>query len=607
MALFAEPNQMSESGATQHITKWLTNFETALSRADIGAAVALFADESYWRDLVAFTWNIKTLEGKKAIAAMLDANLARVQPGSWRIDGEASAADGVTDAWFTFETAIARGKGRIRLRDGRCWTLLTTMRELKGFEEKHGETRELGTEHGVVADRRSWLERKAQEEAELGYNVQPFCLIVGGGQGGLGLGARLRRLGVPTIIVDKHERPGDAWRKRYKSLCLHDPVWYDHLPYLPFPDHWPVFTPKDKIGDWLEMYAKIMELSYWASTECKSARYDAGKGEWTVLVERNGEPVTLRPKQLILATGMSGVPDMPGFPGTERFTGIQHHSSQHPGGDGFAGKRCVVIGSNNSAHDICADLWEHGADVTMVQRSSTLVVKSDTLMTYGLGTLYSEAALKAGITTDKADLTVASVPFKIMHQQQIPVYEKIKKQDAEFYSRLRKAGFMLDFGEDESGLGMKYVRRGSGYYIDVGASALIADGKIKLKSGVKLIEIKERSVVLSDGSELPADLIVYATGYGSMNGWAAKLISQEVADAVGKCWGLGSDTAKDPGPWEGELRNMWKPTRQEALWFHGGNLAQSRHYSRYLALQLKARMEGIPTPVYGIGEVYHKS
>jgi len=90
-----------------------------------------------------------------------------------------------------------------------------------------------------------------------------------------------------------------------------------------------------------------------------------------------------------------------------------------------------------------------------------------------------------------------------------------------------------------------------------------------------------------------------------MNGWAEKLISRDVADKVGICWGLGSNTAKDPGPWEGELRNMWKPTQQDGLWFHGGNLAQSRHYSRYLALQLKARFEGIATPIYGLPAVHH--
>ena len=104
---------------------------------------------------------------------------------------------------------------------------------------------------------------------------------------------------------------------------------------------------------------------------------------------------------------------------------------------------------------------------------------------------------------------------------------------------------------------------------------------------------------------LPADLVVYATGYGSMNGWAADLMGQEAADRLGKCWGLGSETTKDPGPWEGEQRNMWKPTQQENLWFHGGNLHQSRHYSLYLALQLKARYEGLDTPVHALAPVHH--
>jgi putative flavoprotein involved in K+ transport len=194
-----------------------------------------------------------------------------------------------------------------------------------------------------------------------------------------------------------------------------------------------------------------------------------------------------------------------------------------------------------------------------------------------------------------------------MHGFHIPVYEEMARVDKKLYDRLRKAGFMLDFGEDGSGLFMKYLRRGSGYYIDVGASDLVADGKIKLKSGVSVKELTKDSVVFDDGTSLKADLVVYATGYGSMNGWAAEIISKKVADKVGKWWGLGSDTAKDPGPWEGELRNMWKPTAQEALWFHGGNLHQSRHYSQFLSLQIKARQVGIKTPVYGQAEVHHTS
>jgi putative flavoprotein involved in K+ transport len=325
-----------------------------------------------------------------------------------------------------------------------------------------------------------------------------------------------------------------------------------------------------------------------------------------VTVERDGEQLVLRPKQLVLATGMSGKPSVPVFPGQDVFAGEQHHSSQHPGPDAYRGKKAVVIGSNNSAHDICAALWEGGADVTMVQRSSTHIVRSDSLMEIGLGDLYSERAVAAGMTTNKADMIFASLPYRIMHEFQIPVYDAIRERDADFYARLEKAGFDLDYGEDDSGLFMKYLRRGSGYYIDVGASELVADGSIHLAKGA-VRELTETAVVLEDGTELEADLVVYATGYGSMNGWAADLISREVADKVGKVWGLGSDTTKDPGPWEGEQRNMWKPTQQEALWFHGGNLHQSRHYSLYLALQLKARQVGIPTPVYGLQEVHHTS
>ncbi len=595
------------SHPTLTVTRWFDQFGAALAQPDIQRAVLLFADQSYWRDLVTFTWNIKTLEGRDEIAAMLADKLATIQPSPFAVDGEATETDGVTEAWFTFETATARGRGHIRLKSGLCWTLLTTMTELKGFEEPSGVTRPRGTAHGVEPGRRTWLDQRAHEAATLGITEQPFCVIIGGGQGGIALGARLRRLDVPTIIIEKNQRAGDSWRNRYKSLCLHDPVWYDHLPYLPFPDHWPVFSPKDKIGDWLESYVKIMELNYWTRTEARSARYDDATSTWIIEVVRDGEPITLRPQHLILATGVSGFPNIPTYPGHETFRGDQHHSSRHPGGEAYAGKRAVVIGSNNSAHDICAGLWEHGADVTMVQRSSTHIARSDTLMDLALFGLYSEQALANGITTDKADLIFASIPYRIMAEFQKPVYAEMKRRDADFYASLERAGFMLDFGDDDSGLFMKYLRRGSGYYIDVGASALIADGRIKLKPGVSVTAIKPDAVALSDGSELPADLIVYATGYGSMNGWAAKLISQEVADKVGKCWGFGSDTTKDPGPFEGELRNMWKPTQQEGLWFHGGNLHQSRHYSLYLALQLKARMEGIAGPVYGLQPVHHRA
>jgi putative flavoprotein involved in K+ transport len=370
-----------------------------------------------------------------------------------------------------------------------------------------------------------------------------------------------------------------------------------------------VFAPKDKIGDWLEMYVSVMELNYWSSTTVERATWDEAAGTWTVELVRDGERLTLHPTELVFATGMSGRPRMPSFPGADRFRGEQQHSSAHPGPESYRGKQVVVVGSNNSAHDICAALWEHGAEVTMVQRSPTLVVRSDAVLD-SMAATYSEQALAAGVTTEQADLLMASLPLGLLAQFQKPVYDRIRAEDADFYDGLRAAGFDVGFGDDDSGMLVTYLRRGSGYYIDVGASGLIADGSVRLVGG-QVRELTEDGVVVDrrDGGEvvLPADLVVYATGFEPMNGWVAEIIDDGTAAQVGRVWGMGSGTTGDPGPWEGELRNMWKPTAVPHLWFHGGNLAQSRSYSRYLALQLKARCEGLETPVSERAPVHHSS
>ncbi len=582
----------------EQVEHWLAEFSSALNGGDGSEITQLFGEESYWRDLIAFTWNIITLEGKQQISAMLDQCLAQALPVALSLSGDPTVEDDVTEAWFELETAFGRGRGVLRLVDGRCWTLLTTMEELKGHEEKKGPNRIQGVTHGATRNRVTWLEERRREEQELGYSKQPYCVIIGGGQGGIMLAARLRRLGVSAIIIEKNDRAGDSWRNRYRSLVLHDPVWYDHLPYLPFPDDWPIFASKDKMGDWLESYVSIMELNYWTSTECVSASFDDKSKKWTVSVVRDGEPVTLHPDQLVFATGAYGFAKIIDFDGADQFSGEVFHTSQYKDGASYAGKRCAVIGSGSSAHDICVDLWENDAQVTMIQRSPSIVVRSDTLMKLGFASRYSEEAVARGISVDKADLLFASEPFRLLPQFQAPLYAEMVAEDADFYQKLSASGFLWDMGVDNSGLLMKALRTASGYYIDVGASDLIIDGEITVKSGVEIDRFDEHGIIMADGEQIDVDVIVHATGYGSMDEMVAHLISPEVAEKVGKFWGYGSGIAGDPGPWEGELRNMWKPTRQEALWFHGGNLALSRHYSLVVALQIKARMEGIPTPVY---------
>jgi putative flavoprotein involved in K+ transport len=577
------------------VSAWLKRFEAALANPVRVDWSELFGDECYWRDFIAFTWNIITLEGRDEIAAMIARQGASIGAANFAPDDPALPMTDETQGWFTFKTSTARCRGHLQLRDGKAYVLLTSMVELIGHEEIGGGLRPRpdGIEHRAEKGRRTWLHRREESARTLGHSVQPYCLIVGGGHNGLMLAARLKRLGVPALVVDALEKPGDGWRARYDSLYLHDPVFLDHFPYLPFPEHWPLYTSKDKIADWLEFYARVMEIDFWGNTVCTAARHDEKTGEWTVTLTRGGETLTLRPKQLVLATGLSGAKYIPAIPGAERFRGRQYHSADHRTGAGFAGRRCIVVGSNNSAHDICVDLWEHDAQVTMIQRSPTVVVRADTMRQVSSNIYYAQP----GADIDVADLGFAANPFRPRTVFEKGFTDYLRTTDADFYGRLEKSGFHLWHGEDETGFFMAYYRRAAGYYIDVGGSELIASGEVKVQRG-EIAEITEDGLRMADGTFVPADVIVYATGYRPMHEWVGQLISPEVERKVGRCWGLGSGTEGDPGPWEGELRNMWKPTAQQALWFQGGNIMQARLHSLHMALQLKARLEGIPTPVY---------
>lgn len=569
-----------------NVHQWTAKFAETLEKSDLEGASALFAEAGAWRDVLAFTWTIQTFEGRDAICGLLRAKLTNTRPSNWTVEAEPDANEG----WLNFETKFGLCKGYVRLENGKALTLFTALQDLHDHEEPSSKRRPSGLYDDD--DNRNWRDRQQAEQSSFGQDQQPYVLIVGGGQGGLALGARLKVNGIPTLIVDRHDSPGDEWRSRYKSLTLHDPVWYDHMPYIPFPDSWPIYTPKDKLGDFLEAYAKIMDLNIWNGTEFTAASYDDEQKHWDVTVEREGKPVQLRPTHIVMAVGNAGFPRKPEFDGASDFAGEQYHSSEFTSGELFTGKQVVVIGANNSAHDICADLVNNGIQPTMIQRSSTLVLRGSTNSKMARP-LYSEEAVEHGLTTERADFLNASVPMRMSEQHQKQIWTQVAISDADFYASLTEAGFKLDFGEDGTGLFMKYLRTSSGYYIDVGASAMVADGRIALKSGVGVDRLTKTALVLSDGSELTADVIIYATGFGSMEQWVKRLISPEVAEKIGSCWGYGSGTTGDPGPWEGEIRNMWKPTAQEGLWFHGGNLQQSRFYSRYLSLQLKARFENL--------------
>ncbi len=571
---------------------WLAQFDAALQMRDADALATLFLADSHWRDVLAFTWTIRTFSGAETLLAPLCGHAARALPVGFEIDVRRTAPRIVTragtaaiEAIFRFETAQGHGCGVVRLVEGdggrfKAWTLFTELDALKGHEERLGRARPKGESYSRDFRGPNWLDLRKRAAAYA--DRDPAVLVVGGGHAGLSIAARLVQLGVDTLIADRGERIGDNWRKRYHALTLHNQVQVNHLPYMPFPPSWPAYIPKDKLAGWFEAYVEAMELNYWAGTEVERGTYDTVAGRWAVTLRGpDGVRRELHPRHIVMATGVSGIPNLPDIPSLGAFRGRVLHSSQYEDGGEWAGKSAVVIGTGNSGHDIAQDLYSAGARVTLVQRSPTLItnIEPSAQLAYAL---YDE-----GPPTEDCDLIAASIPLQVAKKGHAMLTEQGRRHDKPLLDALERLGFKLDYGEGGTGWQFKYLTRGGGYYFNVGCSDLVADGRIGLAQFDAIEGFVADGARLRDGSTLAADLVVLATGYKGQEHLVRKLFGTEVAGRVGPIWGFGEQQ---------ELRNVFTRTAQPGLWFIAGSFAQCRINSRYLGLQIKACELGMIEP-----------
>ena len=578
------------------VTRWLLLFEQALSSASSDTLRELFHEDCHWRDLLAATWEVKTVSGLRNILALIESFTPDTRPYGFQITQDhaapravARAGVEVIEAIFCFETRVGRCFGVIRLTPPtsntdqlKAWSLLTKLEEIKGFEEQLDRNRPSGESYSRDFKGPNWRDLR---DIDVRYEERsPAVVVIGAGQAGLSIAARLRQLNVDTLVLEKNERVGDNWRNRYHTLTLHNQVQVNHLPYMPFPPTWPTYIPKDKLAGWFETYVEAMELNVWTATEVERGQYDPDKRRWSIETRSSdGRQRTLKPQHIVMATGASGIPNLPNdIQSLANFAGTTVHSEEYTHGTAWQGRKALVLGTGNSGHDIAQDLHANGAKVTMIQRSPTMVVNIEpsAQLPYAL---YDE-----GPSLEDCDLLAAATPLKVLRKTHQLVTEKAKELDKPLLDGLTKAGFALDYGTDNTGWQFKYLERGGGYYFNVGCSDLIANGQIRLIQYRDIDQFIASGVKLNHGEIIDADLLVTATGYKGQHHLVTRLFGQDVAARCGPIWGFDEENQ--------ELRNMWMRTGQPGLWFIAGSLAQCRIFSKTLALQIKAINEGLLSP-----------
>lgn len=569
---------------------WLTAFEAALVSRDVALISSLFHQDCHWRDILAFTWRLTSVEGRDSVATRLAAEQQHTAAHGFHLPSGRKPPRKVkrlgipsVEAIFEFKTADGRGAGIIRLAPApaagdemKAWLLSTTLEALEGYEEKIGASRPTGAAYSRNFGGDNWVD--VRRKASAYDDREPAVLVIGGAQAGLSIAARLNQLGVDTLVVEKWPRIGDSWRRRYHSLALHNSTHLNHLPYMEFPPTWPRYIPKDMLANWFEFYADVMEINCWTDTEFVGGTWDEAAKCWTArLTHSDGTERVVRPRHLVFANGVSSYPMIPELPGLEDFKGEIIHSEGFDSGTAWKGKNALIVGTGTSANDIALDLHSNGVNTTLIQRGSTTVVSIDP------SAKLNEAIWDEGGPLEDCDLIVSSATPPLMIKAYKAATKRMLELDKEMIEGLKGIGFKYDVGEDETGHQMKYFRRGGGYNLDAGSSALMIKGELGLLQYDQIERFTTDGALLKDGSTVPADLIVLATGYYPQMELIRRALGAEMVERIGPVWGIGMD---------GELNNMFKRTPQEGLWFIAGGLAQCRINSKYMALQIKAMQLG---------------
>jgi putative flavoprotein involved in K+ transport len=574
------------SDARDVAATWLADFSAAVAQGSASDLEPLFADQATWRDFMALAWDFSHSIGRVELVQHVLGLMKASDASGFEVNDEVPPVfvGEAVNLFFDFTTSDRIDRGYVLLvpQDGRFVASMvqTQVMQLADYPERIGHNRQMGKVYGVVPNRTRWTDDRQQQLAF--EDNEPAVVVLGAGHNGLALAARLGALDVPTLVIDREPRVGDTWRKRYSSLALHSTVWGDHLPYLPLPPNWTSHTPKDKWADFLESYATLMDINVWTSSTFLNGHYDADEQVWTIRIQRaDGTIREVHPRHFIVAGGLFGSPKTPALKGLDTFKGLAVHSDSFQGGGDYAGKNVLVIGAGVSGHELAHDLWEHGANVTMLQRSSTYVVSFDSYHEFWNSLFTEDATMPPEFLDQIAYATPFEGPGDDLQRKLVKL---AAERDKPLLDGLEAAGFKLHWGPDGTGIIGAHQSGVDSYQIDIGASSLIVDDRVHLKQGVEVAEIANGdTAVFTDGTEIPVDLIVFATGYHQFWGHIGPTLGTAAAK-IDKAYGRAAD---------GEYANTWRRSAQPGLWFATGFIRISRFYSAYTAMLIKAIEVGI--------------
>ncbi|KKZ60411.1 hypothetical protein EMCG_00697 [[Emmonsia] crescens] len=536
-----------------------------------------FIGDALWKDLYSLTGLPRTFSSAKAIeTAWNDVYMIHkpcefaFNPGTAEVVRRMPKLSWV-EARFTFRTtgcpaSLCSGMVSLVPAEGdtwKIWILRTILERLEGHPDvdvPNPQTRIINPE-----------------------NNQFDCLVVGAGQCGLSTAGRLQSLGVNYLLIDKNDNIGDNWLLRYDSMKLHTLRAYAHLPFeQTFPrDLYPELLSKYDLAKCYKLWSDKLGINVWLSSQLASGSWDKDGKQWNLVIRRQGRETRLMVRHLILATGAGGqIPVAPTFSKREKFGGLVLHSVEYKSASQWKGKSALVVGSANTAHDVCDDMVEAGlSSITMIQRGQTFVLPSEY---YQQGKKYNDM-----LPTNLADRIEYTTPLSIVNKMVTFRFNAMMSQNTEQFGALERVGFRVKrCGNPISTL----YEEGGRHYINVGTSAKVAQGLIKVKSDSLIAGYTKDGLMFEDGSELKADIIVLATGFEmSFRPTVARILGADVAAQIEEFWGLDE---------EGEIRGAWKPIGHPGLWYMGGPFGHSRFFSRFISLQVKAELAGTPLVLY---------